>query len=96
VPTVKGLISTRWEKSATGEFSLSVSVPANTRATIYVPKLVLGNFTITESGKVLWPIKPEVKDPGVLAVSEEDSAIKWVVGAGNYRFSETPLTRTPK
>ena len=90
VPTVKGLITTRWEKSADGQFSLSVNVPANTRASIYIPKLSTGNFTITESGKLLWPAKSEVKDPGVLAVSEEDSSIKCLVGAGDYRFSEAP------
>ena len=90
VPTVKGLITTRWEKSADGQFSLSVNVPANTRASIYLPKLSKGNFTITESGKLLWPAKSGVKDPGVLAVSEEDSSIKCLVGAGAYRFSEIP------
>jgi alpha-L-rhamnosidase len=90
VPTVKGLITTRWEKSAGGKFSLSVKVPANTRAAIYIPKLVKGNFTITESGKVLWPANAKVKDPGVLAVSEEDSSVRCLVGAGNYRFSERP------
>ena len=55
VPTVKGLIATRWEKSTDGRFSLSVTVPPNTRASIYLPKLSEGNFTITESGKRLWP-----------------------------------------
>jgi alpha-L-rhamnosidase len=90
VPTVKGDITTRWEKSAGSKFSLSVKVPANTRATIYLPKLAKGNFTITESGKVLWPANPEIKDPGVFAVTEQDASIKCVVGAGDYGFCETP------
>ena len=90
VPTVKGSITTRWEKSASGKFSLSVKVPSNTRAAIYIPKLSPGNVTVTESGKLLWPAKSEVKDPGVLAVSEDDSSIKCLVGAGDYQFSETP------
>ena len=76
-----------------GGFSLSVNVPPNTRASIYIPKLSAGNFTVTESGKRLWPAEPAVKDPGVLAVSEEDSSIKCLVGAGDYRFSETPASR---
>ncbi|MGH7942183.1 MAG: family 78 glycoside hydrolase catalytic domain [Limisphaerales bacterium] len=88
VPTVKGLITTRWEKGADGRFSLSVHVPANTRAAVYIPKLVKGVFTLTESGKVLWPAESQNKDPGVLAVSEEDSSIKCRVRAGNYRFAE--------
>jgi hypothetical protein len=90
VPTVKGLIKTRWEKSANGRLSLSVDVPANTQASIYLPKLANENLTITESGKHLWPARAEVKDPGVLTVQEEDSSVICVVGAGAYRFNETP------
>ena len=91
VPTVKGLITTRWEKNADGKFSLSVKVPANTRASIYIPKLSQGNFTVTESGKRLWPAQPEIKDSGVLSVSEEDSSIKCLVGAGTYHLKEMPF-----
>jgi hypothetical protein len=90
VPTVKGLITTRWQKSANGQFSLSVSVPANTRASIYIPKPADGNFTITESGNLLWPAIPAAKDSGVLAVTEQDAFIKCLAGAGTYRFRETP------
>ena len=91
VPTVKGAVSTRWEKSIDGPFILSVTVPANTRASIYIPKLSK-DFTITESGKQLWPAKSEIKDAGVLAVSEEDSFIKCVVEAGRYQFNEVHST----
>ncbi|MBU6410887.1 MAG: family 78 glycoside hydrolase catalytic domain [Verrucomicrobia bacterium] len=90
VPTVKGLIATRWEKGADGQFTLSIHVPANTRASIYIPRLVKGRFIITESKKRLWPAEPAVKDPGVIGVSEEVSSIKCSVGAGDFRFSEAP------
>jgi len=90
VPTVKGLITTRWEKSTGGQFSLAVQVPANTCAAIYIPKLIKGNFTIMESGKLLWPAQPALEDPGILAVAEEESFIKCMVGAGAYQFRETP------
>jgi alpha-L-rhamnosidase len=90
IPTVKGLIRTRWEKSADGHFLLSVHVPPNTRASIYLPKLVKGNLNLTESKRILWPATSQIKDPGVLTVSEEDSAIKCIVGAGDYQFIETP------
>jgi alpha-L-rhamnosidase len=89
VPTVKGLITTRWEKNAHG-FTLSVKVPANTHATISMPKLLKGNFTITESGKSLWPAKSQIEDPGVVSISEEDNSIKFVVGGGNFIFHEAP------
>jgi alpha-L-rhamnosidase len=88
VPTVKGLITTRWEKKADGQFTLSVHVPANTRASVYIPKPTKGNFTLTESGKVLWPAPSLIKDAGVLKVSDEDATFKCLVGAGNYEFRE--------
>ena len=90
VPTVKGLITTYWKKGAAGKFSLSVHVPANTQASIYIPKLSGGNFTLTESRKVLWPVQTVVDDPGVLAVSDEGSSIRCLVGGGDYKFNETP------
>ncbi len=90
VPTVKGLITTRWEKGAHGKFSLWLKVPANTCASIYLPKFSSRNLTMTESGKVLWPAQSEFRDPGVLAVSDEGAWIKCVVGAGNYEFIELP------
>jgi alpha-L-rhamnosidase len=90
VPTVKGLITIRWEKGADGHFTLSVHVPANTHAVLYIPKLAKENCTLTESGKVVWPATSRVKDSGVLAVEEEDSSIKCLVGAGDYRFREAP------
>ncbi len=90
VPTVKGLVKTRWKQNAHGRFSLSIKVPANTRASIYLRKPAKGNFTVTESGKLLWPASASVKDAGVLTVSEEKDCIKCVVGGGAYRFLESP------
>ncbi len=90
VPTVKGLITTRWEKSDDGKFSLSIHVPANTRASVYIPELSKGDFTITESGKQLWPVESQANVSGVLAVTEESSSIKCLVESGDYQFRETP------
>ncbi|MGH8024112.1 MAG: family 78 glycoside hydrolase catalytic domain, partial [Limisphaerales bacterium] len=91
VPTVKGLITTHWAKKNHGGFILSIHVPANTRASVDIPKFARAeNFTVTESGEQLWPPKPPMNDPGVLAVSEKDSSIKCLVRAGDYHFRETP------
>jgi hypothetical protein len=94
VPTVKGLITTRWEKSADGLFSLFVKVPPNTRASVYIPKLSKGPFTIAESGRLLWPEQSNVKVEGVLGVRDEGSSIQCIVGAGGYRFSEASVRGT--
>jgi len=90
VPTVKGLVTTRWEKKSDGKLLLSVTVPPNSCATVYIPKLSRGNLSITESGKTLWPANSAAQDPGVGGVHEEDDAIKCQVSAGIYRFRETP------
>jgi alpha-L-rhamnosidase len=92
VPTPKGPITARWEKSELQHFILSIHVPANTRATIYLPKPGTDSFTIEESGKLLWPVKSRIEIPGILAVEEEDSRVKCQTGAGDYRFSELPAT----
>jgi alpha-L-rhamnosidase len=89
VPSVKGPITTRWEKGANEKFSLSVHVPANSRASIYIPKLS-ENFTISESGNLFWPKKSQSNDTGILAVTEGSSSIQITVGSGDYRFRETP------
>jgi hypothetical protein len=89
VPTVKGLVTTRWEKG-NDNFSLRIHVPANTCASVYIPKMSNGNVTVMESGKQLWPAEAEPNDPGVLSVSEDSSSVKCVVGAGDYHFRETP------
>jgi alpha-L-rhamnosidase len=89
VPTVKGLIATSWERYRDGNSSLAITVPANTRASIYIPKLSSGNVTITESGRQIWPLT-EINDPSVISVAQEDSSIKCVVGAGEYHFREMP------
>lgn len=90
VPTVKGLITTRWEKNRQGGLDLSIHVPANSRAAIYLPKLITGDSTIAESGKQLWPSKPDTKIPGVLSVEDGDGVVICQVAAGDYRFSEIP------
>jgi alpha-L-rhamnosidase len=90
VPTVKGPITTRWEKIQGGGFILSIHVPANTRATVYLPKPTQGEFAIAESGKPLWPPTPAAAVAGVLSVQESDRFIQCLVSAGDYRFTETP------
>jgi len=64
-------------------------VPANTRATIYLPK-ISKSVSNTESGKKIRPTKSKLSDPGLLSITEDDSSIKCLVGTGSYRFREIP------
>ena len=87
VPTVKGLITARWEKGAEERFTLSVTVPPNTEASIYIPKPTQQNFVILETGRHLWPPRLAMEVPGVLTVQEEELSIKCHVGSGTYEFT---------
>jgi alpha-L-rhamnosidase len=93
VPTVKGLITARWEKSTGDRFRLSVEVPANTEASVYIPKAVKGDFVLLESGRQVWPAAREGAVPGVNAVEQEDGWVKCLVGSGSYRFARFPIGR---
>ena len=91
VPTVKGLISARWEKGAEDRFTLSVTVPPNTKASIYIPKSTQQKFVVLETGRHLWPPGLAMEVPGVLAVQEEELFIQCQVGSGTYEFTKTRI-----
>lgn len=90
VPTVKGLIAARWEQGAEHRFTLSVQVPANTQASVYIPRPLDGDFVLLESGRQVWPPAHAGAVPGVKAVEEEECAVKCVVCSGSYRFAMLP------
>jgi alpha-L-rhamnosidase len=72
-----GLITTEWKKSASG-FELTVTIPANTTATIYLPATT--SARITEGGQPLEK-HPELKS---LGFAEGRARIK--SGSGTYHF----------
>ena len=88
VPTVKGSITTRWEKTGADRLLLTLTVPPNSRATVYVPKPEGATGVVEESGRVLWTVRRAKCDiPGLLSVEENGSFIKCQIGAGRYRFT---------
>ena len=89
VPTVKGDIVTRWEKTADGAFKLTLTVPPNTRARVYIPKSSK-DATLTESGALLWERGHPARLPGILAVTEQAEFIQCDVESGAYAFTATP------
>jgi alpha-L-rhamnosidase len=74
---VHGKIESEWTYSD-GQFTLRAVVPANTRATIYVPAKAAE--TVTESGK------PAAKSEGVRFLRMEGDAAVYEVGSGAYEF----------
>jgi alpha-L-rhamnosidase len=76
--TVHGKVTSSW-KTEGGVFELTVDIPANTRATVRLPKAQLG--TVFESGKPL----SEAEGISDGRQDGEDALIE--VGSGLYRFS---------
>ena len=79
--SIHGRIVSDW-KLEDGRFSLEVTIPANTTATVYVPARSAGD--ITESGK------PLSEAPGVKFLRVEGDRVVLAVDSGSYRFATRP------
>jgi alpha-L-rhamnosidase len=81
-----GTIISEW----TADGDLSVTIPANTAATVYVPR-VLQDSEISEGGKPVW--KDGKLVPGVTGITSgarRGSAVALEVGSGHYTFQVKP------
>jgi alpha-L-rhamnosidase len=67
-----GTVMTDWSKGTNGQLMLSVRVPANSTATVYLP--AKGATAVTESGKAV-------------EASREGEFFAVKIGAGQYRFA---------
>lgn len=78
VVSLYGKIASGW-KLENGNMIVDVEIPANTRATVYLPGAQLEG--VTESGKPLSKVK------GILDTGQEEGKSILKVGSGKYRFS---------
>ena len=69
-------------RPALERFELSVEVPANTRATVRLPKAEIAS--VTESGR------PLADGNGIRARRQEGDVAVVEIGSGQYRFVHTP------
>jgi len=76
--SIRGLIESHWTIQ-NGRIELTVTVPANTTATVYVP--TTDSATITESGNVAKAVAE------VSLIKEEGGYAVFNVNSGTYRFS---------
>jgi len=76
--SIHGTIVSDW-KIEGDSFTLTVTVPVNTMATVFVP--AKERFLVTESGK------PAEKAEGVEFLRTENGAAVYSVGSGTYRFT---------
>jgi alpha-L-rhamnosidase len=75
--SINGKIVSDW-KIKGEKFTLNITIPANTTATVYVP--ATGVDSVTEGGK------PAAKAEAVSLLRIEDDKAVFAVGSGNYRF----------
>ncbi len=76
--SIRGRIATNW-KIGDGAFSLQVTIPANTTATVYVPA--------TEADSVREGGKKAAEAAGVALLKCEDGSAVFRVGSGTYAFT---------
>jgi hypothetical protein len=69
--SVYGKISTEWQGEAGKRFALTVSIPANTTATIYIPSF--SNSKLSQDGRPL-------------AARQESGSYIVEIGSGSYQF----------
>jgi alpha-L-rhamnosidase len=78
--SVRGRIECKWRKRG-GQFQMTVTIPANTTATVYVPTHTAE--AVSESGK------PAVNAKGVKFLQMENSAAVYEIGSGTYQFQSS-------
>jgi len=72
-----GLIASQWRKDG-GKLDWQIEIPANTTATVYVPKMSKHN--VAESGKPLGQVR------GLKLLRGEDEQIVLQLGSGKYKL----------
>jgi alpha-L-rhamnosidase len=76
--SIHGRIATEW-KTADGKLTVTVSIPANTTATVVLP--AADAATVTEGGK------PVGEAEGVKSVGSSGGESRFEIGAGEYHFA---------
>jgi alpha-L-rhamnosidase len=74
-----GEIASAWELAGADDFTLRVTVPANTSATVRLPGATLKE--VTESGRVLSEVE------SIIGVRQDDGSTIVQVGSGHYEFT---------
>ena len=75
--SIRGPIRVRWEHQQE-RFNLKVTIPANTRATVYVP--ADPDSEVMENGQ------PAARSPGVTFLQREGQRMLYAIESGSYQF----------
>jgi alpha-L-rhamnosidase len=84
--SIRGTITSRWERQ-NASFIMNVSIPANTTATVWVPKDGRKNPTIKENGKSIWSAgKFQTGVDGIKSGNNKENYVVFNIGSGDYNF----------
>jgi alpha-L-rhamnosidase len=90
VNSVRGLVSTSWNKTGSNAYTLTMTIPVNSTATMYLPKIFMTNITVKEGTTSIWSNGSRVDSvSGVTFNSEQENYIVFNVGSGQYSFNVT-------
>jgi secreted protein with Ig-like and vWFA domain len=78
--SIRGKVVSDWKRDG-GKFTLQVTIPANTTATVFIPAKSAGD--VTEGGKAI----PQVTD--VKFLREENGRAIFEIASGSYEFEAT-------
>ena len=87
VQTVRGTVSSSWTHTPSA-ITLEATIPVGADARVVIPKpMEVTNPTVEEGGRVVWEKGHFVSgDPGITNAREENNAVVFDVGSGNYSF----------
>jgi alpha-L-rhamnosidase len=87
INTIRGIVSSKWSKMG-NELTFNELIPANSEATIEIPKSDLkAPFTLMENGNLIWASnKFENNSEGIQDVKEFNDYFQVSVGSGKYSF----------
>jgi alpha-L-rhamnosidase len=85
--TVAGKIAASWKKEQ-NSFEYTVSIPANTTATVILPVFDFENISMTEGSSTIWNENKFVEGvPGIHNMKKESNHFEITIGSGNYTFN---------
>lgn len=86
VNTVRGLVASHWRRSTDG-LTLDVMIPANTVASVWVPKVGLADPEVKVGTTPVWRKGKLVRGtPGIHGALDAGDWVKLEVGSGEYSF----------
>lgn len=90
VPTVRGEITSRWERVSPSELRLTCTIPANATARVHLPLEGMKAITLREGGTTLWTKGAVSSLPSGIVFDGADSRhLRFTVGSGTYSFTAT-------